>query len=313
MSDSTPRKLITRGIPDKILTFDGPSFSLQITQGELDAGLAKNMALEKRTKSHHDKFKETQVEKSLKETRLPIAEKMKKHISEASSVKGKEVEASKSSDTLEEKGIKLFVKKQPIFSSHISVYTNTRIVSELKENLTPEQYQQLGNTCFGFFLQMKHCEVQHQLFRCFMSFQLEESPDSVFAIHVNSTSLSFSIREFALVTGLKCFGNPADFEFNEKVPNRIIEAYFGGANFVKKKYLMKCFADKNWGHDNDRDALKIVILYLIHTFIFSSEKNSTTIPKLHFDLVESGRYSEYLWGIKAFESLTKSINKKMDV
>ncbi|XP_070011028.1 uncharacterized protein [Nicotiana sylvestris] len=164
MSDSTPRKLITRGIPTKILTFDGYSFSLQITQGELDAGLAKNMALEKRTKPRHDKFKETQVEKSLKETRLPIAEKRKKHISEASSIKGKEVEASKNSDTLEE----------------------------------------------------KRCEVQHQLFRCFMALQLEGSPDNVFAIHVNGTSLSFSIREFALVIGLKYFGNPADFEFNEK-------------------------------------------------------------------------------------------------
>ncbi|XP_070019567.1 uncharacterized protein [Nicotiana sylvestris] len=75
---------------------------------------------------------------------------------------------------------------------------------------------------------------------------------------------------------------------------------------------MECFADKNWGHDNDGDALKIVVLYFIHSFIFSSEKNNTTIPRLHFDLVESGRYSEYPWGLKAFESLIKSISKKMD-
>ncbi|XP_070002287.1 uncharacterized protein [Nicotiana sylvestris] len=218
------------------------------------------MALEKRTISRHDNFKETQVEKPLKETRLPIAEKRKNHISEASSVKGKEVEASKSSDTLEE----------------------------------------------------KRCEVQHQLFRCFMALQLEGCPNNVFAIHVNGTSLSFSTREFALVTGLKCVGNDADVVINEKVPNWLIETYFGGANLFKNKDLMKCFANKNWGHDNDRDALKIVVLYLIHTFIFSSEKNSTTIPRLHFDLVESGRYSEYPWGLKAFESLTKFISKKMD-
>ncbi|OIT28848.1 hypothetical protein A4A49_59106, partial [Nicotiana attenuata] len=189
---------------------------------------------------------------------------------------------------------------------------NNNIVSDLKENLTLEQYKQLGNTCFGSFLEMKHCEVQHQLFRCFMVMQLEGSPDDVFSIYVNGTTLSFSIREFALVTGLKCVGNPDDFQFNEKVPNRIVGTYFGGANLVKKKYLLKCFAKKNWGHDNDGDAFKIVVLYLIHTFIFSSEKNSTTIPRLHFDLVESRRYSDYPWGIKAFESLIKSISKKMD-
>ncbi|XP_075112122.1 uncharacterized protein LOC142182096 [Nicotiana tabacum] len=217
------------------------------------------MALEKRTIARHENFKETQVEKSMKETRLAVPEKRKIHISEASFVKGKEVEASKSSDKVEEKGIKLFVKKHPIFALHISVYTNTDIVSELKENLTPEQYKQLGNTCFGNFLQMKRCEVQHQLFRCFMALQLEGTPNNVFAMHVNGTSLHFTLREFALVTGLKCVGNDADFEFSEKVPNRLIEAYFGGANLVKKKHLMKCFADKNWGPDNDGDALKIAL------------------------------------------------------
>ncbi|OIT19007.1 hypothetical protein A4A49_59405, partial [Nicotiana attenuata] len=190
---------------------------------------------------------------------------------------------------------------------------NTDIVSDIKENLTPVQYQQLGNTCSGNFLQMKHCEVQHQLFRCFMALQVEGTPNNVFAIHVNGTSLHFTLKEFALVTGLKCVGNDADFEFSEKVPNRLIETYFGGANLVKKKYLMKYFAEKNWGPDNDVDALKISLLYFIHTFIFSSEKNSTTIPRLHFDLVESGRYSEYHWVLKAFEMLTKSISKKMDV
>ncbi|XP_070013615.1 uncharacterized protein [Nicotiana sylvestris] len=251
MSESTTRKLITRDVPTKILNFDGPSFSLQITQGKLDAGLAKNMALEKRTKARHKNLKETQVEKSMKETRMAKTEKRKIHISEASSVKGKEVEASKSSDKVEEK---------QIFARHISVYTNTDIVSELKENLTPEQYKQ----------------------------------------------------EFTLVTDLKCVGNDDDFEFSEKVPNWLIEIYFGGANLVKKKHLMKCFADKNWGPDNDGDALKISLLYFIHTFHFSSEKNSTTIPRLHFDLVESGCYSEYHWGLKVFETLTKWINKKMD-
>ncbi|XP_070020485.1 uncharacterized protein [Nicotiana sylvestris] len=248
MSESTIRKLITRGVPTKILNFDGPSFSLQITQGELDAGLTKNMALEKRTKARHENLKETQVEKSMKETRMAKMEKRKIHISEASSVKGKEVEASKSSDKVEEK---------PIFVPHISVYTNTDIVSKLKENLTPGQHKQLGNTCFGDFLQMKRCEVQHQLFRCFMALQLEGTPNDVFPIHVNGTSLHFTLREFALVTGLKCVGNDADFEFSERVPNWLIETYFGGANLVKKKHLMKCFADKNWCLDNDGVALKI--------------------------------------------------------
>jgi len=156
--------------------------------------------------------------------------------------------------------VKLFVKHQPISSPHISSYTNTDTVSDLKEKLTPEQYKILGSTCFESFLDMKPCEVQHKLFRCFMVRQLEGSHDDVFSIYVNGTTLSFSIREFALVTGLNCVGDPEDFQFNTKVPNRIVDTYFGDAKNVKKKDLLKCFDDKNWGHDNDGDAINIVVL-----------------------------------------------------
>nr|XP_033512397.1 uncharacterized protein LOC108945396 [Nicotiana tomentosiformis] len=152
----------------------------------------------------------------------------------------------------------------------------------------------------------------HGTKRCFIVRQLEGSHDDVFSIYVNGTTLSFSIREFALVTGLNCVGDPEDFQFNTKVPNWIVETYFGSAKNVKKKDLLTCFDDKNLGHDNDGDAIKITVLYFIHTFIFSSEKNSTTIPKLYFDLVESGRYSDYPWGIDVFQYLIKSISKKMN-
>ncbi|XP_075076739.1 uncharacterized protein LOC107816733 [Nicotiana tabacum] len=209
-------------------------------------------------------------------------------------------------------GIDLFVKHQPKLAPHISSYTNTDIVSQLKDKLTPDQFQQFGNTCFGSFLQMKRFNVQHQLFRCFMARQLNGTSNNVFAVYVNGTELHFTLREFALVTGLKCVGKDEDFEFSETPPNRLIETYFGSANIVKKKHLRQCFNDKAWGPDNDEDALKISLLYFIHTFIFSSEKNSATIPRLDFDLVESGRYSEYHWGIKAFEMLINSISKKMD-
>ncbi|OIS96805.1 hypothetical protein A4A49_60636, partial [Nicotiana attenuata] len=195
---------------------------------------------------------------------------------------------------------------------HICSYTNTNILSDLKEKLTPEQYKLLSSTYFGSLLDMDQCEVQHQLFRCFMVLQLEGSTDDVFSIHVNGTKISFSIREFTLVTGLKCVGDPHEFKFNTEVPNRIVQTYFGGAKLVKKEALLSCFDEKKRGDENYGDAIKIALLYIIHTWIFSSEKKTTTIPLLHFDLVESGRYSYYPWGTFAFSYLITSISKKMD-
>ena len=44
----------------------------------------------------------------------------------------------------------------------------------------------------------------------------------------------------------------------------------------------------------------------------SGEKKSSSIPRIHFDLVESGRYHEYPWGKDVFYKLLKSVTKKMD-
>ena len=126
-----------------------------------------------------------------------------------------------------------------------------------------------------------------------MVLQLEESHDDSFSIYVNGTKLCFSIKEFAVVTDLNCVSDAEDFQFNIKKPNRIIDTYFGGAKNVKKKDLLKCFDDKNWGFDNDGDVIKIIVLYFIHIFILSTEKNCTAILRLYFDLVESERYSDY--------------------
>ncbi|XP_070007277.1 uncharacterized protein [Nicotiana sylvestris] len=159
---------------------------------------------------------------------------------------------------------------------------------------------------------MKHSEVQHQLFRRFIVRELEESFLEAFLIHVNGTTLCFSLREFVVVIGLNFVGDVEDFKFNTKRPNRLVETYFGGAKTVKKTDLVKCFNDNNWGFDNDEDVVKIVVLYFMHTFILSSEKNCTIIPRKHFDLVEGGRYCDYPWGKEAFTALLKFISRKMD-
>ncbi|KAF3630958.1 hypothetical protein FXO38_26859 [Capsicum annuum] len=43
------------------------------------------------------------------------------------------------------------------------------------------------------------------------------------------------------------------------------------------------------------------------------EKHCVSIPKIHFHLVENGKYKDYPWGKKAFKDLVKSISQKMDM
>ncbi|KAL3371814.1 hypothetical protein AABB24_008381 [Solanum stoloniferum] len=67
------------------------------------------------------------------------------------------------------------------------------------------------------------------------------------------------------------------------------EEYLGGNEFIRKSDLMSRFTKKVWA-DNEDDALKFAILYFIHTYVYSGERTSKRIHRIHFDLIESGRY-----------------------
>ncbi|XP_059274605.1 uncharacterized protein LOC132029320 [Lycium ferocissimum] len=100
------------------------------------------------------------------------------------------------------------------------------------------------------------------------------------------------------------------FTYNEEILNRIMDDYFGGTRSkVKRLELIDCFKNKSWG-DNDEDAVKIAILFFINTYIFCGEPRKTNIPRVHFEVVEDGRYVDYPWGKEAFHKLIRSISKK---
>ncbi|KAF3669194.1 hypothetical protein FXO37_09166 [Capsicum annuum] len=177
--------------------------------------------------------------------------------------------------------------------------------------LTKNQFKKFCNdSIFGVFMKKKNCVVQAQLGRCIMSLETTESSISDIVIRVKGTTLHFSLREFAVVTGLNCHSNKDDFGFDEDVPNKFIDQYFDGSRFIQKKKLFAAVTDKIWGNENDEDVIKFANLYFIHEFLLSSV-DTVTISRLHFDLVESDRYRDYPWGLVAYEELAKSLNKKL--
>lgn len=47
----------------------------------------------------------------------------------------------------------------------------------------------------------------------------------MFIVNINSTVLHFEIREFAVITGLKC-GMESNFISDPAIPKRLIDLYF---------------------------------------------------------------------------------------
>ncbi|KAF3624501.1 hypothetical protein FXO37_31344 [Capsicum annuum] len=159
-------------------------------------------------------------------------------------------------------------------------------------------------------MKKKNFVVQTQLEKCFMLLETKESSTGSIVIRAKGTSLHFTPIEFAEVTGLNCVSNKDDFVFDEEHPNKIIEKYVDGANFIQKRELFAAISGKIRGKENNEDALKFDNLYFIHAFLLSSI-DTIAIQYFYFDLVESGRYSDNPWGLVAFEELARSLNKKL--
>ncbi|KAL3377590.1 hypothetical protein AABB24_003806 [Solanum stoloniferum] len=210
------------------------------------------------------------------------------------------------------KASEFYVKDQPTKAPHIQCVFNNGIKADLIRNLHEHVYNVFReSTCFGNYMQMHGCCARGQIHRCCMALELNCSSRQAFVMRVNGSTLRFTLREFALISGLNCVSEEKDFIFDTTEPNRLMEQYFQGVKLIRKVDIMESFEAKVWG-DNDQDGLKFVILFFIQTVIFAGERVTKKVPRLHFDLVESGMYSQFPWGKKSFYLLMKSLSKKMD-
>ncbi|KAJ8549603.1 hypothetical protein K7X08_033310 [Anisodus acutangulus] len=63
---------------------------------------------------------------------------------------------------------------------------------------------------------LPHCKVQSQILRCFIMRELNATTEDAFLVDINDSKLRFTIKEFAIVFGLKCIGDFDDFQVAPK-------------------------------------------------------------------------------------------------
>ncbi|XP_059306584.1 uncharacterized protein LOC132058032 [Lycium ferocissimum] len=309
MADAKVPTRVTKGIPFNPNDFIcAPSFDLGISQQHnVVAGSTEKMYAERHAKQMHEPLpsRKSEVPKSNKTKGAAQAKNLRKLAEEQPMEEDEEMEEVAEQDP------KFYVKRLPRLSPRYSCYTNSKVFSDLESNLSKRQQELFSKTIFGKFLGMQHFEVTAQMFRCFMVRELRKSKPDAFLIEINGFVLRFTILEFAIMSGLNCYGDEGVHIVNEDSKNRLMDKYFPGSeNNVRKNELELCFKQKNKNLE-DGDAVKLAILYFIHSYILSGEHKSTRIPRLHFDLVENGKYKDYPWGKVAFNDLIRSIHQKM--
>ena len=119
-----------------------------------------------------------------------------------------------------------------------------------------------------FFYELHNIKIQCQFLCHIFLVESRNVGDDMFVINVNGIELSFGLKEFVAITGLKS-GPLSYFILDASISNRLIQEYFGDMNKVSKldfyhKFKLKFF----W---EDDDLLKIEILYFISSFLTASE------------------------------------------
>ena len=71
--------------------------------------------------------------------------------------------------------------------------------------------------------------------------ELEGSSVNAIFFYINDTTLRFTMKEFAIISGLNCFDNVADYCFDTDQPNRIIAKYFPKNSPLTKGRLVQAF------------------------------------------------------------------------
>ncbi|CAH2079477.1 unnamed protein product [Thlaspi arvense] len=88
----------------------------------------------------------------------------------------------------------------------IDKYSDFKYIAKVKEILGPEQFKRIGDSFFGPVLQFcsRNLSMAGKMIHTIMSKCLITKKDKKLWFHFHGHPMSFSIREFHMVTGLKC-------------------------------------------------------------------------------------------------------------
>lgn len=200
------------------------------------------------------------------------------------------------------------VRPKKRYRPRVGAQTNVEAVNMLKEKLDAKQIQMFRETCFGRFLDLPPVVVQHQLAHSLLLREVVEEKDDALWISVKDVKLRFGLVEFGIITGLKCTGDAYKCCDSDGM-GQLINTYFPSEQSrVAKQSLIDCINDKRF--KSDEDAVKLAVLYFIHTFLFSTVKRKH-ITRDDFELVESGEYETYPWGKAVFKAIMKAMKGKL--
>ena len=124
---------------------------------------------------------------------------------------------------------------------------NFDCVNKIKLSIKDEGVALFKKIIFGLYLEISKCNFQGQITKCLLLLEVRhENKDVLHVRHTNENVLVFEMKEFAIVTGVKCKGNVKEFSYPNSTTSRLLQKYFPDCpTGITKSRLIQCFAMGN--------------------------------------------------------------------
>ncbi|XP_038713466.1 uncharacterized protein LOC120007340 [Tripterygium wilfordii] len=171
-------------------------------------------------------------------------------------------------------------------------------------------------TCFGMFLDVGHMnfsgQLVHQaLLRQVVNSGKEESGVILFRFKFAGKRATFSIAEFALITGLLCGDVPPLSSLIDTSVHRIRDLYFGGNKSIGRNKLDEVFMSCDPEPGKEEDVLKLALVYFLESVLLPRER-SRNIDIQWLQLVDNVNvFNKYPWGSVSYARTAKSLASVM--
>lgn len=196
-----------------------------------------------------------------------------------------------------------------ITRAKINTFVNvTETWNKLSGWLSPQQYEAVkAQPCIQQFLHLDTLGWAGQLFHNIIMRLTDHSAigDALW-FEVGQELGRFSINEFCLITGLKCVGTT----HLPVVESRLISRYFSTVRGVSRENLELQLSNAKF--DNDDDAVKLSLLYIVFSIPLANASTVKIDPK-YFALADNlDSFNEFPWGVLSWEATRSAICKTVE-
>ncbi|GMN19823.1 hypothetical protein TIFTF001_039905 [Ficus carica] len=196
------------------------------------------------------------------------------------------------------------VPDSQISRAKINTFVNiTETLKKLRGWLSPRQYESLKTQpCIQQFMHLDTLGWSGQVFHnIVMRLTTHSAMGDALWFELGEDLVRFSINEFCLITGLNCVGST----HLPVVESRLMSRYFSDVRGVTREYLELQMSNSKF--DNDDDAVKLSLLYIVFSIPLSNASSVKIDPK-YFALADNlDAFNEFPWGVLSWEATRTAI------